>query len=368
MKITAKRDDMRRALMRLRQVVPSKSSLPVLECVRITSRGDAISIEATDLDRSALVMVRCEVEEDGATCVPHKRLLAWLNLAPEDEVSLRRDTREQLHCTSGHNRTRIAGTHTDEYPRLPDRESMAPLGSYDAAALLAAIERVKRAQSSDETRPAFGGVHWMQTTGCLTLTATDGHRLHQSRCEPREGAADVEVIVPGLQGLSAFLAGADEVRVRASEKEMACETDDARLTLRLIPGRFPNVAQVIPDVDAPGSRWQRLMVPDGRAFAEVIKRVSLAAPQTGSTRLQMDEGEPISLHATSGEEEATEPILGASADALDPVGFNASLGMDALAALDAGAIEVWSAGTDAPMLWRSPTDPTTLCVVMPMQF
>lgn len=365
MKINVDRVALLNALARVRGIVQRRGTLPVLAMVKLTAKGLAVRVEATNLTQSAMVMVRCEVLEEGGTCAPHDKLMALLRALTVDEVTLTRDTSEQLTVKAGRSRSRLSCIHVSEFPVDTNREQFKPIATVDAVVLQALIDRVKGAVSSDESRESFMGVFWRSEGEVLTLTATDGHRLHMTS-ERVHGAADHTAIIPSLALLKTVLAGADAVRVLAHGDDVAFESDDSRLTVRCISGRFPNIAQVIPDVSASTTHTRATL--NCEAMEGALRRAGILSPDTGAVSIVADEeGASLRISAGTSEGEYGEPV-NAALEGWNDVGVNGALAVDAMRALGSDAVEVWSGGGDKPMLWRTPGDDTTLCVVMPMVF
>src|SRR5260370_13473886 len=118
--------------------------------------------------------------------------------------------------------------------------------------LVTAVEQTQMAASTDEARPVLTGVLVQVQGGGLTLAATDGHRLAVSKLGA-SGAGDLEasLIVPAraLAELSRVLKGEPgrgEGIIPKARNQTLCQAGAPELTSRLIDGKYPNYAQVIP--------------------------------------------------------------------------------------------------------------------------
>ena len=75
MKFSANTIDLQRALGKLSSVVPSKSTLPILENILFDLLNSTLTLTATDMDLSLTVSVSVKGLEDGRIAIPAKRLM-----------------------------------------------------------------------------------------------------------------------------------------------------------------------------------------------------------------------------------------------------------------------------------------------------
>ena len=84
MKFSLMQDDLRKALQVVASVVPSKSTLPILETVLIDVSADStLTLTATDLDISVRTRLAAKVEESGKVAVAARRLYEVVKELPE---------------------------------------------------------------------------------------------------------------------------------------------------------------------------------------------------------------------------------------------------------------------------------------------
>ena len=98
MAITTTVKALRAALMSCGKVVASRSSVPILECVRIDGcqplRNDYVSVSGTDMDVAVTVTLQSDVYTAGAVAVPLKPLKKTLVKRKAGEpVSIEADSR-----------------------------------------------------------------------------------------------------------------------------------------------------------------------------------------------------------------------------------------------------------------------------------
>ena len=124
MKFTASSADLLRALTTVGGAVPTKSTLPVLECILFTQEEGQLKLTATDLEIS--IVQSLPVQFDAAStgrnriAVPAKRLLDTLRALPSLPISFAAD--EDFHITlkTDQGVYKMVGFDGADYPALPE--------------------------------------------------------------------------------------------------------------------------------------------------------------------------------------------------------------------------------------------------------
>ena len=74
MKISVTKDDLASGLQAVQNVVGARSTLPILSNVLLVAGAKRLELRATDLEVSVHASVPANVEREGATSMPAKRL------------------------------------------------------------------------------------------------------------------------------------------------------------------------------------------------------------------------------------------------------------------------------------------------------
>ena len=74
MKLSVKSSDLQKALAKIIGVVPTRSTLPILENLLFDVNKNTLKITATDLEVSMTVSIDVKGSEDGTIAIPAKRL------------------------------------------------------------------------------------------------------------------------------------------------------------------------------------------------------------------------------------------------------------------------------------------------------
>jgi len=179
------------------KAAPSRSRLPVLDCVLIEAAADnTVTLSATDLEMFTRTQVSAQVQTPGAATIPIGELGAWLRaIAPGTMIRLTTDG-ATVQATGGGHHTTLTGQPVSDYPTLA--LPSAPVVSIPVAVLREMVPQVLFAAAQDNNRPALQGVLWTCQGRTLTLVAGDGHRLSARRaaCLGRASGQATQMNIP----------------------------------------------------------------------------------------------------------------------------------------------------------------------------
>jgi DNA polymerase-3 subunit beta len=244
-----------------RTVGGSPRYFPILSNAVLSSGGAGIlHVSTTDLELSSLVRLSA-VGAEGMEplCVPLKALSAVVRASKGESITLEALPEFKVRIGGA----TLAASDPDEYPTLPSADDHEAAECFDAPTLAHALKEVSYAASTDATRYNLNGVFFEDVNDAVLLTATDGHRLAQSRigahslgCGHSSHKLESERrgwIVPlGFVSALEALIGkrkphAADVRFGHSWQMLSATVGNVTLICKLIDGEYPNYRQVIPE-------------------------------------------------------------------------------------------------------------------------
>lgn len=236
-------------LQQVLQVVPTKSTLPILSNVLIEALDNRLKISATDLDISITSTFECKVSRKGATALPARILFDIIKELPEADITIEAGAnRIEIKIPNGS--YKIAAISADDFPKLPAVNTKKEI-RIAGGELVDMIRKTSFACSEDDTRPALNGVLWQTRGDRMQMVATDGHRLAKTAVDNSrmKGMYDDVIIPPKVLNLiPKFLHQEDqEIGIIFGENNIVFNLSDIILTSRLIEGPYPNFEQVIPE-------------------------------------------------------------------------------------------------------------------------
>ncbi|MBL8858483.1 MAG: DNA polymerase III subunit beta [Planctomycetes bacterium] len=263
MKVICDREKLREGLAVVNNVIPSKSTKPVLENLCLVATVDAIEILGTDLECSVRYRIPVShgrgegdlkepvvrVEEPGIAVVPSRVTLDFVRDLSGSEVTL---TTHDQNCViqSGEDKCELVTVDPDEFPVISSFGD-TPTLSIQGGNFTRLVNRTAFAAAREAGRYAMHGVLAEVEDGMLKLVATDGRRLAYSsvECQSRPVDRTRPAIVPtkGMQLFCRVIGDPlEQVQLHFGENQVGLKTKNAEIFARLIDGEFPRYAAVIP--------------------------------------------------------------------------------------------------------------------------
>lgn len=371
MKFTIDRDAFSDVLFRVQGVCSQKSTLPILASCLVEAHEDGrISVHGTDLDVSISTGTSADVAEPGRVALTAKRLFDTVKSVPPGPLSIETEANHWAVLDADRVHARIAGSHPEEFPQLPTIDEELPV-SIPSDSLLQMIERTYFSVSTDEARASFTGAYLSLTdSGSLQMVSTDGHRLSKLEVTPEgldpntvPAALTNGIIIPrkGLGELRRIVPKDSTVTFGVKGDDLLITNDATSLAVRLIPGRFPNFAQVIPQ------KLDHRVTVNRDLLTQALKRASYYTAKTGNTRLSLSKG-TIEVYAFDPEAgELNEPIPCEYGGKGVSAGFNYKYLLDVLGVIEGDEVIIELIDTESPTVIRDPEREEALFIVMPMQ-
>ncbi len=197
MKVLVNRAALVEALGLASSVVLTRTPKPVLTCVKLVAgpalgggSAKTLTVIATDMEIALqYTLTQVDIASPGVALIPAGKLSEIVNNSPDDTLTL--DTTADSTVIKGSDaHYKVFGYNADEYPPVSSFEG-TPDFSLTAGALRTLLDRTRFAAAREMTRYAINGVLFEKKGKKLSLVATDGHRLAQTKddtiAEGRQG-------------------------------------------------------------------------------------------------------------------------------------------------------------------------------------
>jgi DNA polymerase-3 subunit beta len=273
MKFSVTKEKLLECLQQVQNVVSTRTTLPILSNVLLQANGKEVRLTTTDLDVGVRGSFEADVEKEGATTLPARRLFTIIRELPSSEIQFDIDGKNAASIRSGQSFFKILGLPEEEFPPLPkfDDSKVVTIRQKD---IRDGLRKTSYAISTDETRYVLNGVLFSFKDNKLTLVATDGRRLAMLDIDlefPRSHEADIIVPTKAVTELQRLLTDEGDVRVSVGSGQIAFDLNNTLLVSKLIEGNYPNYKQVIP-----GEMKERVTL-ERETFLNSLRRVSLLA-------------------------------------------------------------------------------------------
>jgi DNA polymerase III subunit beta len=337
MKFSVSSFDLQKVLIKAGSVIPSKSTMPILENYLFKLKDDNLEITATDMEISIVTSIGVTGEQNGSIVIPAKRLMETIRALPNITLRFSIDTNSnKIVMQTDKGEYKLTGQPASEYPEIPhlkDEEQIL----IETNLLKKFINKTVFAASTDELRPAMTGVLFQLKKGQLRAVATDGHRLVKitnTSFDDLKRERDVIIPTKSLNVISKYF---DEKLKSLSidDTNVLFNFGETTLISRVIDESYPNYESVIP------SDNKLSLIVNKNELLSSVKRTSLyASTTTHQVRFSLNKKTmSISAEDIDFGSEAKETIPCEFVDDTLEIGFNANYIADMLTHLEDEEIE-----------------------------
>ena len=221
------------------KAIPSSSTLPILECVKVEAEGERVLFTSTDLEVFVRREVPATVEGSFSVAIPAAPLKKLLAKVDGETMHLEVQEDNVLVLRTGKGRFEVETFSGADYPEYPTDFELSDVYKVGANDFVGAIKETLFCTSDDALRPSMQGVCVDFEEG--KFVATDGHRLAMRSFEPHE-AATGQYIVPA----KALAHVSPKSTLWCTEGYAVMDTMGAQVVARLIDESYPNYKAVIP--------------------------------------------------------------------------------------------------------------------------
>lgn len=295
MKISIARGELLDALSTVSRGLSSRTTLPILSGIHVSTQGDHAVFQATDLEVSVRTSCQARVDEAGQMVLPGKLLTDIVRSLPEAGITIEIAAAGSAKITCGQSSFTMKTLPPDDYPKFPE---VAPneTVSLPTEEFSHVVHQVSRSVSRDETRPILTGILVVVEEGTLRMVATDSYRLCVKEAEVSGLSGGMELVVPGkaMEDVAKLIGSAETVSLGVSENQVIFTFGDTTFISRRIEGSFPNYRQLLP------KEYVTRVVIDRIELLEAVKRVSLMAQHNSPIRVAVNTADhTVRLSATS---------------------------------------------------------------------
>jgi DNA polymerase-3 subunit beta len=353
--------------------VATRSTLPVLANILLSTDESRLKLSATNLEIGVNCWIGAQVTQEGATTVPARLLSDFVNSLPAERIDLELITRTQtLNLKSGRYEANVKGIDAQEFPLIlvPGEDNRARVAP---ELLRQMIDQVAFAAATDESRPVLTGVLAQFSSDGLTFAAADGYRLSVSSGPLEENPeAPMSVIIPAralqeLRRISGDQEEPIEIIVAPNRNQVFFRLSDIDLVSQLVEGNFPDYKQIIPT-----SSNTTVTINTAELLQAIRMAFIFARDAANIVRVQVipngdsDIGRLI-ISATSTEygDNVSELDATIDGDAVE-IAFNARYLIDALSVVDVAQVTLETRNASSPGILRPVGGTDFVHVVMPM--
>ncbi|MFW0871327.1 MAG: DNA polymerase III subunit beta [Patescibacteria group bacterium] len=244
---------LRQAVQKSNQVVSRSIDLPILSCVLMTTTGDKLLLQSTDIEHALTVTIPARIHQEGRVAVQSdviNRILQGVN-SKDEHTKITLDKQELVVSTSL-TESRITTQDDSDFPTIPHIETDEGTVSVSISTedFLRGLEVVSFAASHSNIKPELSSVYVYYEAGRLTFVCTDGFRLAEQVIIVDLGALEFDFLLPVKSaGIIQKLFddySKEDLTIYITDNQLAIKNKQLYFTCRLVSGNFPDYKKLIP--------------------------------------------------------------------------------------------------------------------------
>ncbi|MGR8947587.1 MAG: DNA polymerase III subunit beta [Gammaproteobacteria bacterium] len=365
MKINITRDSLLPCLQAINNVVERRQTLPILGNVMVVAEDGELTLTATDMEVELVSKIDANVESNGTTTVPARKLFDICKALPSDAEIRIEQAEERVKIQSKRSRFLLTTLPSPEFPSIGNISTLTSF-SLKKDVLRSLVEGTQFAMAHQDVRYYLNGLLFELSENKIRTVATDGHRL--AMCD-REVELSVDahrqLIVPrkGVVEIVRLLSSPDEdINIEISDNHMKLSVTGQTLITKLVDGRFPDYERVIPRAGDKHVFADREILKAGLARASILSNEKFRG-----VRIILGENNLTAIAHNPEQEEAEEEIeVQYNGESME-IGFNVSYLLDVLNVLDSEQVRLDFIDSNSSCLIKNPEDEAAQYVIMPMR-
>ena len=340
----------------------ARTTMPVLECIRMTAENDGVTLVAYDGELSIRKKVKADVLEEGEICVNGRFFSDFIVKVSDMTVSV--GTCEKgLEISYGDSRSFLQTLPASDFPKLKSEDG-SDYFQVKQSAFKELIGRTVFCCATDESRPILKGCLLEAGEGKLRATALDGYRMATAECEA-EGSGSLKLVCPArtLTEISRMLDdGEESLRVGVSKNMLSVTVDDTAVESRLYTGEFVNAEKIYPHEFATAVKVSKAELSES-----VERAIVLIRGDKNNLVLFEIKGDGILITANSEIGNVSETVKAELTGRELKIAMNGKYLLDALKVLDEETIVLSFNTPVSPFTLENETDKGNSCLILPVR-
>ena len=257
-------------LSKIYPIIPMRSTLPALANVLLETKGNKLSVSATDLETSATTIGVVEVMKEGGVAINGRDLYNIIKELPSTDIQVKVDNLlVKLQCDKG--KFSMAGIDKDEFPTLSEvgKEKKVDLS---CAILQRAIDKTLFASAGGGPEDdVLGGMLLELHQDGFRLVASDGHKL--AIFKKKQELGKVAHLLISARVWREVMKLSTGIEIAFEKNRVGFYAEDIIIISRLIDKEFPPYESVIPKDN------DKVLVVSKNELISTLKRALVFAPE-----------------------------------------------------------------------------------------
>ena len=363
MKAVCQGIDLSDGVLKVVKACASKTTLPVLECIKLSAKNDSITLSATDGEIAIEKKIKAEIYEEGDICVPGRYFSDFIKKLEGVEITLSAEGK-RMEIVYADSQTEMQALPADDFPKI-DTEINENSFKVKADELKKFISSTSFCCATDDSRPILKGCQFVIEENNVCVTSLDGFRLATVKGNVISSTGNIEIVCPArtLNEIEKMIpVGIDEIEIFVQRGMILVCTDDTVLTSRLYGGDFIKKENIIPKSFTTTVKVKK------EALKASIERAAILVRSDKNSLIIFDISTgKIEISSNSEIGNVQEPVK-AEVEGKDvKIAMNSKFIIDAVNALDEEEIELSFNNQVQPFICQNAVNKSGLYLILPVR-
>lgn len=365
MKIICTKSNLAKGVSIVSKAVPSKTTMPILECILIDATTDIIRLTANDMELGIQTEIEGKILDRGMIAIDARIFSEIVRKLPDNDIVIETDDNLQTTIVCEKAKFDIAGKPGEEFSYLPviEKEDSIEISQFTLKEM---IRQTIFSISDSESNKMMTGELFEIKDNVLRVISLDGHRISIRKMELKNEVSDKKLIVPGktLIEISKILSGEVEslVNISYTNNHIVFEFDNTIVVSRLIEGEYFKIDQML------SSDYETKLKINKKELLNCIDRATLL--------IKEGDKKPIIINIQDGVMELKiKSQIGSMNEEIEIekegkdllIGFNPKFLIDALRVIDDEEVTLYLMNAKAPCFIRDDEE-SYIYLILPVNF
>ena len=365
MKIICSKASLVKGVNIVSKAVPSKTTMPILECILIDATTDIIKFTANDMELGIETVVDGVIAKKGVVAIDAKIFSEIVRKLPDNEVTIETDENLQTTITCEKAKFSISSKSGEDFSYIPYVEKTETI-TLSQFTLKEIIRQTIFSIADNDSNKLMTGELFQIEDNMLKVVSLDGHRISIRKTELKDSYNPRKVVVPGktLVEVSKILPGeADkDVLISFTGNHIVFEFDNTVVVSRLIEGEYFRIEQML------SRDYETKVKINKKELLSCIDRATLLVKEGDKKPIIiniMDEVMELRIKSQIGSMNEEIVISKEGKDLL--IGFNPKFLIDALRVIDDEEVTLYLMNPKAPCFIKDENE-TYIYLILPVNF
>ncbi len=363
MKVVCEGIDLSDAVLKVVKACSNKTTVPVMECIKLSAFNDSLTLSATDGEIAIIKTIKSEVYEEGELCVPGRYFADFIKKLEGVQITLSSEGKNmEIGYADSHTDMQVLSS--EDFPKV-DLEISENSFKLKTSDLKKFITSTSFCCATDDSRPILKGCQFVINGEDICVTSLDGFRLATVSGKVTYSSGNMEIVCPArtLNEIEKMIPDGDtETEIFVQRGMILVASENTVLTSRLYGGDFIKKENIIPK-----SFITTVKVEKDKLKASIERAAILVRNDKNSLIIFDISGEKIEISSASEIGRVQEPVKAQTEGKDVRIAMNSKFIIDAVNALDENEIVLSFNNQVQPFICQNAENKEKLYLILPVR-